>query len=89
MSTPAGWSGVALKCIEFKILDKGGVVPKKIKKRTKKSEEELELSGEGVVEGGAPGEEGPVLLDEDGMPIRQEEYDEVANFGDIVVNIPE
>lgn len=66
-------------------------MPKKIKKRTKKSEEELEQSGEGLVEGGAQseGEAGPVLLDEDGMPIRQEEYDEVANFGDIVVNIPE
>ncbi len=62
-------------------------MPKKIKKRTKKTEEELE-SLDQAPEGGEE-EEGPVLLDEDGMPIRQEEYDEVANFGDIVVDIPE
>ncbi len=61
-------------------------MPKKIKKRTKKTEEELEVTG---AEGGEEGEESPQLFDEDGMPIRQEEFDEVANFGDMVVAIPE
>lgn len=61
-------------------------MPKKIKKRTKKTEEELEVTSP---EGGEAGEASPQLFDEDGMPIRQEEYDEVANFGDMVVAIPE
>lgn len=52
-------------------------MPKKIKKRTKKSED-LELQ-EGQGE----------LVDDEEVGEEGEEYDEVANFGDIVVNIPE
>ena len=52
-------------------------MPKKIKKRSKKSEEVVEA------------QQDLVLRDEEGLPISDEEMDEVANFGEMVVDIPE
>lgn len=58
-------------------------MPKKIKKRSKKKDEEL-LDQEEVAEGSGLEDEEGLLLGEDG-----EEMDEVAHFGDMLVDIPE